>query len=73
MQMPSRGLPSATASRSSGTSPRLSISAIVAPKAPSPGSTSALARRSTAGSPLSSTSAPARRKPFVTLPRLPMP
>ena len=74
MQMPSSGVPAPTASRSDAARARAaSISSIVAPKAPSPGSTSASARRSTSGSPVSTTSAPAWRKPFVTLPRLPMP
>ena len=73
MQMPRSGVPRSTASRNTAVSPRLSISVIAAPKAPSPGSTRASARRRASGSPVSWTSAPARRKPLVTLPRLPMP
>ena len=73
MQMPRSGLPCSTASPRTGTRPRRSTSAIVAPKAPSPGRTSASARRRASRSPVRRTSAPARRKAFVTLPRLPMP
>ena len=73
MQMPRSGFPFSTASRRTGTRPRRSTSAIVAANAPSPGRTRASARRRASGSPVSRTSAPARRKALVTLPRLPMP